>query len=319
MEEKNKSLRINHKLLFTISIVSLAITIILIFTNLTKIQQVISSEENLEFPQEYRIISPEVPKEIDFAGEPVPLHKYDVYERFDREIIVNTYWHSSTIFGIKRANRWFPEIEKILKENGIPDDFKYLALIESGFENLISPAGAVGFWQFTEGAAKKYGLEINDEVDERYNAEKSTIAATMYLKDSYKVYNSWTLSAATYNAGMWGIERQIVKQKENDYYDLLFSAETMRYVFRILAMKQIFSNPKKYGFDIKEDQLYSVIKTKDVKVNYRIENLADFAKSQGINYKILKYFNPWLRGNSLTNKSGKTYTIKIPENTKNWL
>ena len=192
-----------------------------------------------DLPDEYKIVSPPLPEEIDFCGEDVPLANYEVLERLDREFIVNTYWHSSTILLIKRANRWFPVIEEILDENDIPEDFKYLALIESNFTNVVSPAGATGFWQFMKEPAQKYGLEVNSQVDERYHIEKATKAACDYLRDSYEQFGSWTLAAASYNMGTNGVENQIERQKTKNYFNMVLSEETSRYIFRILAVKEI--------------------------------------------------------------------------------
>ncbi len=260
-----------------------------------------------------KIISPKIPDKIDFAGEKVPLENFEVRERIDREMLVNVYWYSSTILGLKRANRWFPIIEPILKKNNIPDDFKYLAVIESNLTNTTSYAGAVGFWQLTEDVAKKYGLEVDDKVDERYNVEKSTEAACKYLLDAYSEFNSWTLAAAAFNMGKSGLEKQIERQRVHNYYNLLLSEETLRYVARIISMKLIFSDPEEYGYEIKKDDLYPPLKTHNVEIDSSVENWTDFAFSHGINYKILKYYNPWLRDISLTNKKKKVYEIKIPD------
>ncbi len=265
---------------------------------------------------ERRISSPPIPEELVFCGERVPLEDFDIYERIDREFLVNTYWHSATLLYLKRANRWFPVIEPILKRNGIPQDFKYMSVAESGVMNSVSPDGATGFWQLMESAAKKYGLEINAEVDERYDVEKSTQAACDYLKEAYAKFGNWTLAAASYNMGLDGVEKQIARQKTKNYYNLLLNDETFRFIARIVTLKEIFKDPKKYGFYFSNDDLYSEIETNDVKVNYPIKDLADFAKSHGINYKILKLFNPWLRDNFLKNKSRKTYFIKIPNRSE---
>lgn len=252
------------------------------------------------------------PKNMVFSGETVPLHNPEVYERFDREIISNTFFHSNTIQYFKKANRWFPIIEPILKKNNVPDDFKYLALIESGLENVVSPAGASGFWQFMEATAKKFDLEINDEVDERYHLEKSTEAACKYLTNAYKRYGNWTLAAASYNAGKNRISTELEKQKVDSYYQLLLNNETKRYVFRILAIKELLNNPEVYGFKIKEEDLYSPIPYTIVKVDTSIADLVDFAKSYNISYKTLKYFNPWLRKSYLKNLESKEYMIRLP-------
>jgi hypothetical protein len=262
----------------------------------------------------YRIQALPIPSELSFAGERVPLERTYVSESFDRELLVNTYWQSQTLLLIKRSNRYFPIIERILKEQGVPDDFKYLPLIESGFvERIVSPAGAAGLWQFLSSTAKEYGLEVNDEVDERYHIEKSTVAACLFLKKSYEHFGSWTMAAASYNAGTRGINRQIDKQKVVSYYDLLLSEETSRYVFRILALKSIFSAQEEYGFYLDEKDLYPVISTYDVVVTGSIADFADFATEYGTTYREFKDLNPWLRENYLTNSTGKEYTLKIPE------
>lgn len=251
-------------------------------------------------------------KSFDFCGEKVPLHLVDVQERLDRELVINRNLHASTELIIKRANRMFPVMEPILKKYGVPDDFKYLAVIESKLENAVSPAGARGVWQFMPATAKEYGMEVNDFVDERYHLEKATEAACKYLLDAKKKFGSWTMAAASYNGGMAGMTRQMDRQKGTDYYDLLFVEETSRYVFRILAMKEIMQNPVKYGYDIPQNELYQPITTKKVEINTAVENLAEWSINQGINYKILKIHNPWLRDISLKNTSGKMYQIEIP-------
>lgn len=254
-----------------------------------------------------------LPDSVSFAGEEMPLDRFDVREALDRELLSNAYFHSQTIRFIKQAPRYFSLIEPILKEKGIPDDFKYLALAESGFNpRATSPANAIGFWQFLKGTAQEYGLEVNNEVDERYHIEKSTYAACDYLKDAHDIYGSWTMVAASYNGGMNGVNRQITRQKTEDYYDLLLVEETQRYVYRIVALKLIMENPGKYNFRIAEEDKYPVIKTKEIDVKGPIANFADFAMEKGVSYKLLKDFNPWLRDTKLTNSSGKTYKIKIP-------
>jgi hypothetical protein len=266
-----------------------------------------------EFPQKYRIVSPEVPANLDFAGEKIPLDNFEVKERIERELIVNTYLHSATIMSIKRAGRWFPVIEPILKRNGIPDDFKYLCVAESNLDNAVSPAGAKGFWQFINETGKKYGLEINDAIDERYNIEKSTEAACAYLKDAYIQFGSWTMAAASYNMGMNGVEKQRGRQKTNNFFNLVLGEETSRYIARIVAIKEILKSPTDYGYDLKGSEIYQPLKFKTITVDTSISDLADFAFTQNINYKTLKYYNPWLRDISLSNKIGKTYYIKLPE------
>lgn len=260
-------------------------------------------------------VSLELPKELYFAGERVPLEIPDVRERLDRELHINTYWHSSTIFLIKKAHRWIPQIEKILKENNIPDDFKYLTAIEGGFTNAVSPANAVGFWQFKKAAGKENGLEIRKTVDERYDPILSTKAACEYLKKSHNKFGNWTNAAASYNRGMGGLQRALDNQKVNSYYDLLLNEETSRYVFRILAIKEIIEHPKKYGFDIDDDHLYDQEEIRYVEVENNINDLVLFAQEQGINYKLLKRHNPWLREKKLDVRSNKVYRIAIPTAT----
>ena len=260
----------------------------------------------------YTIKALKIPDELTFAGEKVPTELYDIKERMDRELLVNTYWQSNGLLLIKRAHKYFPIIEPMLKKYGIPDDFKYLAVAESGLENNSSSAGAAGFWHFLKSSAKEYGLEVNQNVDERYNLEKATKVAADYLKKSKKRFGSWTLAAAAYNAGNARIARNLKKQQVTDYYDLLLNTETSRYVFRILALKEVLSNPKNYGFEFENDDLYTLPKIKTVKVDTVITNIASFAKGFNTNYKELKLHNAWLRENKLNNKSRKSYKITIP-------
>lgn len=266
------------------------------------------------FNMNYKVFSIRIPKNLNFADEKVPITDFSVREAVEKELIINTYWQSQSLLLHKRANRWFPLIEPILKKNNIPEDFKYIALIESQLTNVVSPQGATGFWQLVEPTAKGYGMEITEEVDERYNVQKSTEAACKYFKEAYKQFNNWTLVAASYNLGMGGIQNQLDKQKVESYYDLLLTDETARYVFRILAMKEIISRPKVYGFELRKKDLYPVMVTKKIIIDSTIHNLADFAIAQNINYKILKLFNPWLRANTLTIGEKKKYIIEIPKN-----
>ena len=265
------------------------------------------------FFNNYKVYAIDLPEKLDFAGERVPIEEPDVYERLDREFLVNTYWQSNGLLYIKRANKYFPIIEPILKRNNIPDDFKYLALIESGLTNAVSPAGASGFWQFMKSAAKEYGLEVGDQVDERYHLEKATQAACDYLNAAKRSTGSWTMAAAAYNAGVTGMNRQANLQETNNYYDLWLNNETSRYVFRILAVKEIMKNPKKYGFIFDKRHLYNELPTYSVMIDSSITNLISFAKQYNITYKDLKIYNPWLRDRKLENKDGKTYYIKIPK------
>ena len=273
-----------------------------------------SQEEYSEaFAGNYHLYSPPIPSEVSFAGEKVPIARYDVREALDRELLVNVYWQSNLLLYCKRSHRWFPVIEPILKANNIPEDFKYLALIESGFMNVTSPAKASGFWQFLKETGSNYGLEINDEVDERYHLEKATEAACKYLASSYKQHKSWALAAAAYNMGDGGVKKSIAKQQNSSYWDLQLNEETARYMYRILAAKIILSNPQQYGIRLRVVDLYQpIVPATKLQVDSSINNLVDFAIQQGITYKQLKDFNPWLRSDKLTNKEKKTYIILIP-------
>jgi len=278
--------------------------------NTDNIVDIIHQKEFNSFFRSYTLVTPD---SIEFAGEYAPLFAEDIWERYDKEIHKNVYWQSNTLFYFKRANKYFPLIEEILAKNNIPNDFKYLAIIESGLENVVSPAGASGFWQFMKGTAKDYGMEVNSEVDERYNLEKSTEAACVYLQKAYDKFGSWTMAAASYNVGMNGLSRRATEQSTNNYYDLYLPTETSRYVFRLLAIKEIFENKSKYGFILRKQDLYKEIETVHILLNKSNVDLASYSDSLGINYKILKQFNPWLRDKKLTNKSEKTYTITIPQ------
>jgi len=253
----------------------------------------------------------ELKSTYDFCGEIVPTDSKDIKERLDHEILKNSYWHSEMLIYYKRIGKYFPIIEPILKKHNIPDDFKYLAVIESGLSNAVSPAGAKGFWQIMEKTGQEYGLEVNSEVDERYHLKKATEAACKYLKDSHKRFGSWTIVAASYNMGMGGVSRRLKQQKVNSYYDLLLNSETSRYVFRIIAIKDILSNPTKYGYNLQSKNRYEQDNFKLITVDSTITSLTDFAIQNNINYKILKLGNPWLRRKELTNSKGKKYTFKI--------
>jgi hypothetical protein len=257
-------------------------------------------------------VSFSVPAKITFAGEPVPLNISDVHERLDKELQINCYLHSNTIFLIKRANRWLPQMQKIMEKHGIPEDFKYLPLIESNLMNVISNKDAVGYWQILKTSGKELDLEITDEVDERYDPLKATEAACKYLKRAYKKFGSWTLVAASYNRGMGGIERALEDQSVDNYYDLYLNDETSRYVFRILAIKEIAENPLRYGFHIDDNHLYQKEPLKYLEVDETVKDLVTFAKTQGTNYKLLKRHNPWLREDRLTVRKGKSYKIALP-------
>ena len=266
-------------------------------------------------PSTYKVHALHVPAQVEFAGELIELDEPDLVERMDKELLVNTYWQSNTLLMMKRANKFFPQIERILKEEGVPDDFKYLALIESGLENLRSPAGAKGFWQVLRTTGREYGLEVNANVDERYHIELSTRMACAYLKKAKNKLGSWTLAAASYNRGIAGINRILKKQQADNYFDLLLGTETKRYIFRILAVKEIMQAPEKFGFFVEKAQLYSPMEFKTIPVDTAISNIARFSKQMGVNYKTMKLYNPWLLQNHLNNKSRKLYHIALPIET----
>jgi hypothetical protein len=271
-------------------------------------------EEKNAKNDELRYYASEIPDRAHFCDEEIDLTNYYLRERYDRELLSFSYWHSQIFLMIKRANKYFPVIEPILKAEGIPDDFKYLALIESSLDpRAISPAKAAGIWQILPETAKEYGLEVTDDVDERYHLEKATIVACAYLKKTYEQTGSWSLAAASYNTGRSRVLRQMETQQENNYFDMLFSEETNRYVFRMVLAKRMLANPREFGFYIKKENLYYMIDYDTIEVNTTIENLTDFAKSHGTNYQILKDANPWLRTNKLANKNNKTYYIKVPK------
>ena len=273
------------------------------------------SEDKLhqkQFNEKYNIFTISKPANMNFCGEKVDLKSEDIWERMDKELLKNIYWQSNTMLYLKRASKFFQIIEPILKANNIPDDFKYLAVIESGLEDVISPSGAAGFWQILKSTAKEYGLEVNTAIDERYNLEKSTKVACEYLREAFEKFGSWTMAAASYNKGQNGISRLIEKQGTNNYYNLHLNSETSRYVFRIIAVKEILENPKQYGFIYREKDLYVMPKYKTIEIDATISDLADFATANGTNYKLLKQLNPWLRNTSLPDKSRRKYILKIP-------
>lgn len=261
----------------------------------------------------YCVTPPTVPEQVTFDGETIDLRRYDRRERMDREMMAFTYMHSTTMLLIKRANRYFPIIEPILKANGIPDDFKYLMVIESNLNNIArSPAGAAGLWQFMPATGREFGLEVNENVDERYHIEKATVAACKYFKQAYAKYGDWMAVSAAYNAGQGRISSQLDQQLASHAMDLWLVEETSRYMFRLLAVKEIFKNPQRYGFLLKKEHLYPPIPYKEITVTTPIANLSDFAKQQGITYAQLRDANPWLREQSLKNRTGKTYVLQIP-------
>ena len=302
--------QMNYKF-FLIPLVS--IIFISIMMNSSLLQENIDEVTDKINKSNYDVFSIDLPRSIDFSGEKISLNENDLKERLDRELLVNVYWQSNMFLMIKRSNKYFPIIEKILKEEGIPDDFKYLAVIESGLQNVRSPKGAKGIWQIMYNTGRELGLEVNSNVDERYNLELSTRAACKYLMKAKEKLGSWTLAAASYNRGISGIRRKLADQQVDNYYDLLLGTETKRYMFRVLAMKMILTDPSNYGYNYNEKDLYKFEKVKNFKVDTAITNLARFSKQMGINYKILKIHNPWLIQNHLNNKSRKLYNIKIPD------
>ena len=268
------------------------------------------------FNSKYNVYSVLKPDNLKFANENIPESTFDVWERLDKELLKNIYWQSNTLLYFKRANKYFPIIEEILEKNNIPSDFKYLALIESGFEYKVSPSGAAGFWQIMKGTAREYGLEVNYAIDERYHLIKSTEAACKYLQKAYDKFGSWTMAAASYNMGINGVQRQVKKQNTNNYFNLYLNDETSRYVFRIIVIKEIMENPRKYGFVFRQNDLYSYQSVKQIRVDSTINNLYSFAQENDINYKILKRFNPWLRTSKLPDESRRVYYIDIPEKSE---
>ena len=268
------------------------------------------------FNSKYNVYSVLKPDNLKFANENIPESTFDVWERLDKELLKNIYWQSNTLLYFKRANKYFPIIEEILEKNNIPSDFKYLALIESGFEYKISPSGAAGFWQIMKGTAREYGLEVNYAIDERYHLIKSTEAACKYLQKAYDKFGSWTMAAASYNMGINGVQRQVKKQNTNNYFNLYLNDETSRYVFRIIVIKEIMENARKYGFVFRQNDLYSYPSVKQIRVDSTINNLYSFAQENDINYKILKRFNPWLRTSKLPDESRRVYYIDIPKKSE---
>ena len=278
----------------------------------------LKSEDKLhqeQFNMKYGIFAIVQPESLDFAGEEAPIYSSEIWERIDKELLKNTYWQSNTMLYFKKANKYFPIIEPILKEYNIPDDFKYLAVIESGLDNVVSPSGAAGFWQIMKGTGREYGLEINKEIDERYNLEKATVVACEYLQDAYNKFGNWTMAAASYNMGKNGARRKVEEQGSNNYYNLYLNSETSQYIFRIIAVKEIMQNPKEYGFMFRNKDLYTMPNFTTINVDSTIANLSDFAQLHSVNYKLLKQFNPWLRAASLPDKSRKKYIFKIPTDT----
>ncbi|WP_181307680.1 lytic transglycosylase domain-containing protein [Rufibacter sp. XAAS-G3-1] len=265
------------------------------------------------FVREGVLKAPALPTSLSFAGEPVPLDVPDVAERLDRELLVNSYLQATTLLGLKRMQRYQPEIERLLQENDIPADFIYLSLAESLFSQVTSPAGASGFWQLMPDTARGYGLLVNSEVDERFHVKKATLAACRYLKSAKKRFGSWTNAAAAYNRGMNGIGNALERQRVSSYYDLYLNDETSRYMFRILALKEVLGNPQKYGFDLPKEQGYDVLPTRTYRVTTSIPDLAKFAVEQGTNYKTLRLYNPWIKAYKLTVAPGKEFELLFPK------
>lgn len=287
----------NFRLIFTLLVIAF-------FSQCTTVNQASPAQTNTQ-------IIPSLPQSISFAGEAVPLDKHYALERLDREVLVNTFWHSNSILIFKRAAKYFPIIEPILQENGIPDDFKYLAVIESGLTHVVSPAGAEGFWQFMPQTAKDYGLEVNGDIDERLHLIKATESAAAYLIDAYAEFGNWTLAAASYNAGVQRIKSSLEKQQTKSYYDLHLNEETSRYMYRMLATKLIFESPETYGFSIAIDQTYPFPKTKQVHLSESKINWVAFAQSQNMSYADLRELNPWIKGYQHSNRNKKEYEISV--------
>lgn len=272
----------------------------------------VNSGQTIQNGEQVAVI-PELPSKISFAGEEVPLKYFDVRESLQREMTVITYWHSSMILIFQNDNRYRREIMKILKDEGVPEDFYYLGIAESGLQPVSSYAGACGYWQFLAATAKEYGLVVDDEADERYNIEKSTRAAAAYFKKAYAELGSWTLAAASYNIGLANVKYRKKIQFQNNYYDMQFPEETGRYVFRALAFKTIMNDPEKYGFKLDKDQLYPELEYKEVTVNTPIENWSAFAAKHRTNFKLLKMYNQWIKANNLTNKNRNTFIVRVPK------
>lgn len=261
---------------------------------------------------DYRIYAPALPDTLTFAGERVPMNLYYVRESLDRELVSNMYYQSSTLFYIKRATRFFPTIERILREEGVPEDFKYLCVAESGLQCATSPAGAQGYWQFMKTTGQKYGLEVTDDVDMRNHLEASTRAACRYLKEMKRRLGGWTEAAAAYNCGENGLSKRLAGQKQSSYYELLLNQETQRYIFRILALKLIMQHPQDYGYYVRRCDTYPEVPTTEADLTGQEVDLVDFAIEHGTTYKVLRQLNPWLTSSTLRNKAGKTYKVKIP-------
>lgn len=303
----------------TTGLLLLAVAFLLGYILIEKFSQVVLGSEMKTLPEGYHNVLVRVPTTFEFCGEQVPLYDEEVRESFDKELYINVFRHSSTSLIIKRSEKFFPIIEKILREEGVPEDMKYIAVIESGLENVRSRSGADGYWQFMEETAKEFDLEISNEVDERYHIEKSTRAACKYLKRSYKKFENWTLVAASYNRGMGGMNAALRNQNAISYYDVALNPETARYIYRALAFKEIMQHPEKYGFVIPKELRYPPVEYRKITLDSTINDISALATRYGMSYKTLKYHNPWLLMNTLTFskkdlKEGKTYTLFVPQN-----
>lgn len=284
-----------------------------IFTFCTNVNNNSVSAAEGELPQIEQVVKvPSLPKKLTFAGEDVPLHYFDVKESLQRELMVISYWHASITYIIQLNNRYRDEIIKILKEEGLPEDFYYLCIAESGLQPVVSPASAGGYWQFLTGTAKEYGLVVDAEVDERYNIEKSTRAAASYFKKAKAEFGTWTMAAASFNIGISNVRNRITLQSQQNYYDTQFPEETGRYVFRALAFKILLENPKTFGFQIDKEDLFKPLKFTEVTVKGSVENWSDFAAKYNTNFKILKMYNQWIRSNKLENKQNRSFVVQIP-------
>jgi membrane-bound lytic murein transglycosylase D len=305
-------MKTKHFYFLGVAVLLFVATQLFIYSTDLKLEDELHQEQ---FNMKYGIFAIVKPENLNFAGEKIPIQSPEIWERLDNELIRNVYFQSSTMLYFKKANKYFPIIEPILKKYNIPDDFKYLAVIESGLDNVVSPSGAAGFWQFLKGTALEHGLEVNEKIDQRYDLEKATVAACEYLQQAYNQFGNWTMAAASYNMGKGGIRKKMTEQKVTNYYSLHLNSETARYVFRIIAVKEIMQNPKKYGFIFREKDLYTMPSYKTIEVDSTIASLSDFAQLHDINYKLLRQFNPWLRSTSLPDKSRKKYILKIPTDT----
>ncbi|MCB0637953.1 MAG: lytic transglycosylase domain-containing protein [Lewinella sp.] len=298
-----------QKLMWGVNVVLLALAGFLILTASQPEQDASAFMDNV--PQIFKPVDLDQP--FLFAGETLPTDNFDVRERLDRELTVNTYWHSSTILSIKSMLRYFPIMERILREEGVPEDLKYVAVAESSLRNAVSPAGARGIWQFMEGTAGDYNLEVNREIDERYDLEKSTRAAAQYFKRLHDRFGSWALATAAYNMGASRLRSTLEEQRAESYFDININEETSRYYFRLVAIKYIMEDPRAFGFYLDQEDYYAPLNDyRTVEVSGPVENWGDFAREHGTTYRMLKVYNPWLLDSKLTNRSGKTYEIRVP-------